>query len=563
MVVTFSHLVLRLDAASRLGARPVVLHLMHRARLLLGIGRRALLDRPPVGGPFFNMAADRGAAPINWHGPFNPTCHALDLPLFTPGDIRPVWEVNRLGTLPALAAGGDWSAAERLLSDWAAHNPPFRGPAWACGQECALRALTLAISVEAPPSPAMRALLDAHARRIEATPIYALAQDNNHAVSEAAGLLACGLLLGDARRERSGAAALIRATRRLIAPCGAFAQPSARYHRLLLDTLAVTAQLWRRHRGPEADRALRPRAAAATAWLARIMDPETGRLPRLGPEDPSCFADLAGAGPDDARASVARAQAVFGAAPVETGAWVSDGWRGWQVGRARAILRTGVPSRFRPPHADFLHLDLWVGAQNLLRDGGTGSYNPPREPAWQGIDLAAARAHNLITFDDAEPMPRVTRFLFARWSRRRLTTDGAETRVTSGMTHSRAVALGSDQISITDTIGGPFSHATLRWRLAPGAWRLLDDGAECDGVRIVVSADAPLRLRLVEGVESPAYGTLATVPVLEAVVEAPATRFRTLVDFSALPLPVEAAIGRTADKNLALEMLMPDLSDTR
>jgi hypothetical protein len=125
------------------------------------------------------------------------------------------------------------------------------------------------------------------------------------------------------------------------------------------------------------------------------------------------------------------------------------------------------------------------------------------------------------------------------------------------------VALGSDQISITDTIGGPFSHATLRWRLAPGAWRLLDDGAECDGVRIVVSADAPLRLRLVEGVESPAYGTLATVPVLEAVVEAPATRFRTLVDFSALPLPVEAAIGRTADKNLALEMLMPDLSDTR
>ncbi|MES2711095.1 MAG: heparinase II/III-family protein, partial [Pseudomonadota bacterium] len=401
-----------------------------------------------------------------------------------------------------------------------------------CGQDCALRALTLATTLLAPPGPAMRALLDAHARRIEATRFYALAQDNNHAVSEAAGLLACGLVLGDARRERRGAAALIRAARRLIAPCGAFAQPSARYHRLLLDTLAVTTTLWRRHRGPEADLALRPRAAAATAWLARIMDPETGRLPRLGPEDPSCFADLAGTGPDDARASLARAQAVFGILPQPASIWLSEGWRGWQAGRLRAILRTGVPHRFRPAHADLLHLDLWVGSLNLLRDAGSGSYNPPAGAAWDGVNLAAARAHNLITFDDAEPMPRVTRFLFARWPRTRLLPEGAETRDSSGMTHAREVTLCPHALRVTDRIRGPFRRATLRWRLAPGAWRLDGDAALGCGARIAISADAPMKLRLVQGWESPAYGSLAPVPVLEAEVAAPATRLETLVDIA-------------------------------
>ena len=534
MTTSLPQFVLRLDAAARLGARPVVLHLLHRACARLGLARRALRyslagwgHSPAGGGEFFRPGPVSPGEPIDWHGPFDAGRHALDLGLFAPGDIRPVWEVNRLSALPALAAAGEWAAAERLVADWAAANPPYRGPAWACGQECALRALTLAISLDAQPLPAMRALLEAHARRIQATRFYALAQDNNHAISEAAGLLACGLVLGDAARERRGAAALHRATRRLIAPCGAFAQPSARYHRLLLDTLAVTALLWRRHRGAEADGALRPRAAAATAWLARIMDPQTGRLPRLGPEDPSCFADLAGAGPDDARVSIARARAVFGAVPVRSDAWVSEGWRGWQAGRLRAILRTGAPARFRPAHADLLHLDVWVGSVNLLRDGGSGSYNPPADAAWRGVDLAAARSHNLITFDDAEPMPRVTRFLFACWPRARLLPEGAATRDARGMAHARAVTLARNGVRITDRIAGPFRHATLRWRLAPGDWRLAGDAAEGCGARIAISADAPLRLRLTEGWESPAYGTLAPVPVLEAMVAAPASRLET------------------------------------
>ena len=35
--------------------------------------------------------------------------------------------------------------------------------------------------------------------------------------------------------------------------------------------------------------------------------------------------------------------------------------------------------RYRPGHADALHLDLWLGDRNILRDGGTYSYNAERK----------------------------------------------------------------------------------------------------------------------------------------------------------------------------------------
>ena len=62
-------------------------------------------------------------------------------------------------------------------------------------------ALAAALHREAPPRDAMALL----ARRIGANPAYAMAQDNNHPVSEAAGLLVCGIALGDGVLARRGA----------------------------------------------------------------------------------------------------------------------------------------------------------------------------------------------------------------------------------------------------------------------------------------------------------------------------------------------------------------------
>jgi hypothetical protein len=609
-------------------------------------------------------AAAHAAIPANWHGPFPANAPSLGMDLFSPGDIRPVWEANRLLAVPLLAlaariapAHGHLVRAETLLHEWVAANPPFRGPAWACGQEAALRAMHLCLALalldaDRTPSSAMRVLLSAHARRIAATRAYAAAQDNNHAVSEPAGLFVIGLVLGDPTLARCGARGLARAVARLVAPDGAFAQPSPGYHRLLLDTLAV-AEWFRLHHGaPPFAAPFADRAKAATLWLRRVMEPMTGVLPRCGAVDDSVFADLSLHGTADARGSVGRAVALFAAdgsaggalplqttppkaeGPLETSSWLrvrltglvtqgtravvepapipggapsppalsiafppiaarqarvprtttvpsprtnhrarhhievskgpsafggvrsgegqspspvapyspppdapppartwrTEGWYGASTDRFRLLLRTGAPLRFRPAQNDLLHLDLALDGAPLLIDGGTGAYNPPPGRDWWTAALAGTAGHNTIQFDGEEQMPRVGRFLFARWPRCRAVPGGAALRDATGRRHDRCVDLSGGRVVVTDRVAGAFSALVLRWRLAPGEWRLTDDGAAGPRARLRLTADAPHRLRLAQGWHSPAYGRVEPAPVLELTAAAPVSLLTTRVE---------------------------------
>jgi hypothetical protein len=574
-----------LDAARRLGPRPVLLAAWHRGAVgrLLAVralrggrapqpdGRRLPEYAPPAAPP--SLAATRHAAevlgcaarirPADWNGDYDPSAPSLSLDPYAAGDIRLVWERNRWAELPLLAqaarldpGGGHIERAEALLADWCRANPPFRGPNWVCGQEAALRVLHFGLALALlggafAPSSAARELLALHARRIAATPAYAAAQDNNHAVSEAAGLMACGLLLGDARLAAQGAARLSARVRRLVAPCGAFAQLSAGYHRLLLDVLSAATWLSRRLGGPSLDDEAQDRAAAAVRWLHGVVDPATGAMPRLGHEDGSAFADLSLAGPADARPSLERAARLLArrsagladdpgcawldlppcpklpAAPLE---WESEGLRGWRgEGGARALLRTG-PLRFRPAHADLLHLDLWDGALNLLRDGGTGAYNPPSGTPWWHAHLTGTGAHNTIEFDGADQMPWVSRFLFARWPETGRLPAGASMRDHRGNHHARSVRREGRTWLVEDRVSGAFARLALRWRLAPAAWRETADGLEAPIARLNVTADAPLLRALESGWESPAYGEVRAAPVLVARAAAPVSRLLTRIE---------------------------------
>nr|WP_246514635.1 heparinase II/III family protein [Neoroseomonas soli] len=201
-------------------------------------------------------------------------------------------------------------------------------------------------------------------------------------------------------------------------------------------------------------------------------------------------------------------------------------------GALRVLLRTGAPLRFRPAQADLLHLDLWHGDTALLRDGGTGAYNPPPGSAWWMEALASSAGHNTVEFDGEAQMPRLSRFLFARWPRCRALADGAALRDWRGRSHERRFRLEPARLTVEDRLGGPFARAVLRWRLAPGDWRPERDGAEGPLGRIAVAADAPCRIRLISGWESPAYGVVAPVPVLEVAVAAPVSRLTTVVDLA-------------------------------
>ncbi len=552
------------DAGWRLGPRPVGLWLAHRLNRCLGFAHHRLTDQPTPCGRFLPaiappapalppshlraVLAAAAALPArpDWHGRHDPAAHALDQPL---GAARPVWEPSRLGALPLLAqaarcdpAGGHLARAEAVLGAWCAANPPFRGVAWACGQEAALRALHLALALalldaDHDPTPAARALLALCGRRIAATGLYALAQDNNHPVSEAAGAFAIALLL----RQDTKRAALALAARvsRLVAPDGGFAQVSAGYARLLLDVLAIAEWLRRRHAAPAFPAPLADRAAALAGWLHRITAPTTGSTPRLGLEDGSAFADLSLAGPADARASVERAARLFagrGADATEDpgctwlglprpegtlgrpARWRAAGTMGWAEGPAMALLRTG-PLRFRPGQTDLLHLSLRDGAAWVLRDGGTGRYDPP-EPWWWAV-LAGAAAHNAPVFDQAEPMPRAGRFLLARWPAMRPAPDGAALRDARGNDVARSVRAEGRRWMVEDKLSGPFRAVAWHWRLCPGAWRLTPDGLVGEAATISVIADAPLRLDMTDGWESPSYGAIVPTPVLRVTASAP------------------------------------------
>ena len=191
-----------------------------------------------------------------------------------------------------------------------------------------------------------------------------------------------------------------------------------------------------------------------------------------------------------------------------------------------ALLR--LPTyRFRPAHADPLHLDLWHQGQNLLRDGGSYAYNAsPSDLAY----FPGIASHNTVEFDCAEPMPRLGRFLWGDWLQ--LVAPPLVKRSDKGSfiaaayrgphgRHQRQVqvdASGTRWI-ITDSCSGFQQQMLMRWRLSPGDWRLDDSLLLGSAATLKITCDQTItRIELVMGSESIHYGSKTPLPVLEVSV---------------------------------------------
>lgn len=494
------------------------------------------------------------------------------IPDFDPavGDIKRIWELSRFDWAPTLArraqsgGAGSCEQLERWVADWATCNPPYRGPNWKCGQEASFRVMNLAMTAlilgqTDQPTAGMLDLIEVHLKRIAPTIQYAMAQDNNHGTSEAAALFIGGAWLADHGRcdgagwERTGRRWLEERAKRLIGSDGGFSQYSLNYHRVMLDTLCIS-EIWRQrlHRAAFSSQ-WHGRVQAATEWLRHMINPWNGDGPNVGANDGARLLQITDTDYRDHRPTVQLAAALFldrrayesgpwgdGLAllGVETpaeqlppaGSWVADdnGFAVLAHHDARAVLRYPRFS-FRPSQADALHLDLWIGAENLLRDGGSFSYADARAVEYFG----GVSSHNTIQFDGRDQMPRLGRFLFADWLRTRkleplCETDdavsfGAAYRDGVGVSHLRRVRLAANSVIVSDDISGFKLSGVLRWRLAPGDWRLKDGCGAVSGDRIInISATAPiLRCELVPGRESRHYLEETQLPVLEVEVAEP------------------------------------------
>lgn len=527
-------------------------------------------------GLWFSAHAFALGGPPDWHAnPFIPGARAdadtpwHRIPDFNPaiGDIKTVWEASRFDWVLAMArraALGEAAELERLnawLADWSRANPPYRGVNWKCGQEASIRVMHLAAAAlilgqESEPLPGLRALIAAHLARIAPTIGYAIGQANNHGTSEAAALFIGGSWLGGA--EGAGYAAtgrrwLEERAQALIAPDGTFSQYSVVYHRVMLDTYAL-AEAWRRRlRLPAFSPRLTARLAGATRWLQAMVDPLSGDAPNLGANDGARLIPLSDTDYRDFRPALQLAAALFcnARAVPEDGPWdqpllwlglpaatralpppasetLGDGgFHCLRRGPAFALLR--YPRfRFRPSQSDALHLDLWAQGRNLLRDAGSYSY-----ASEAGSWFAGTAAHNTIEFDGRDQMPRLGRFLYGAWLKAedlaavteqdRAVTAAAGYRDAWGARHHRSITLREDSLTCTDRISGEARRAVLRWRLAPGDWRVTDSGVTDGRVSLRLRGPEGMALRLVESRESRRYLESTALPVLEAEIAVPAT----------------------------------------
>ncbi len=438
-------------------------------------------------------------------------------------DIKFIWEPGRFGwalTLArAYAFSGDPDYAEdfwdKALSFLDVH-PPNLGRQWQSAQEVAIRLMVLVfcdrvfaeVTVSTPER--RRRLWQAvaeHARRISPTLAYARAQNNNHLLSEAAGLFTAGVYLTDHSEaegwRRTGWRWLNWGFQHQIDEYGTYIQHSVNYHRLMLQ-LALFTDCLRRQKGRlEWPEATRERLAAATRWLWALTDPGTGETPNLGANDGAYLFPLTSLSQNDYRPVVDAAAKAFLQKDIfnqpvlgEMANWFdleADEGPSQRQPQASDMLRIDQPNgrafiyaaRFtdRPSHADQLHVDLWWHGVNIAADPGTYQYNAP--PPWDNA-LATSRVHNTLTLDGGDQMHRAGRFLWLGWAQAQVLAyevdeDGALAWVTAehdgyrrlGALHQRTLMKTETGWVVTDRIL-PYGKRDKRIHTACLSWLLPD-----------------------------------------------------------------------------------------
>jgi hypothetical protein len=376
-------------------------------------------------------------------------------------DIKWFWEPARFGWAFSLARayasfGGEEYAQFfwEKLEEFNAFNPVNGGPNWASAQEVAIRLMAVAFAAgvfrDSSSSTTerlglLRGFIRVHADRIPLTINYSRAQNNNHLLTEAAGLWTAAVLLrGDtaARRWNAlGQANFNRGIVKQVALDGSYAQYSNNYHRVLLHCALWVYGLYQGKQKPEEifTAPALTRLKAAVLYLLDQTDATTGEVSNYGHNDGANILPLAQAKYSDFRPTLQAAARIFlEMDPFPAGPWDEPCiWLGCQpptcknsshqIPVAPAVLKLSGPDSWailrantyhsRPAHADQLQVDLWFQGKALALDAGTYAYNEP-DP-WENA-LASVAVHNTIQVDGSEPMTRAGRFLWLDWDQAEL-----------------------------------------------------------------------------------------------------------------------------------------------
>ncbi len=223
------------------------------------------------------------------------------------GDVKYVWELNRLQYLQPIAALAFKKRDPEMgrfclneIESWIDSNPPYRGINWLSGIELALRTISILVVVSLVGEyleTAQRAkiwnTLEIHGRWLARYPsLYSSA--NNHRVAEGAGLFFIGCLCPQlpeaAWWKETGWSILCDNVDKQIRPDGVGAEQAVSYGAFVLELFALSAFLAQTH-GVKVPQRYRQRMARGGEFLRWITDTK-GNQPHIGDDDNGCVIGL-------------------------------------------------------------------------------------------------------------------------------------------------------------------------------------------------------------------------------------------------------------------------------
>lgn len=493
-------------------------------------------------------------------------------------DIKEFWELNRFYWLTELtyqykiSSDEDYlSLARDLVKNWTINNPPFFGVNWACAQEAAIRIIHIVSSIISindydSLDENLINLLEIHLQRIEPTISYSIAQDNNHGTSEAAALFIGGAILNANKTKKRylkwmslGEKWLINRANKIIMADGGTSQYSTNYHRVILDTYCVVEIVRLKLHLKPFPKNVYVKLGKATDWLYTLVQ-DNGDTPNLGANDGARLLSIGGTDYRDYRPTVQLSSTLFckrtyyeqsgsfdqcllffnlekvencSKLPSKSRFFKHSGLMTKEAGNFFICFK--IPKfKFRPSQCDALHLDLWFKGENVLRDGGTFSYNTTTDDLdyYSGVE-----SHNTVQFDNHLQMPRLSRFLFASWLKPltvkyRKNTLSSSYKDAWNCQHSRSINVQKKQLVVTDEVKGFKDHAVLRWRLMPDQWVLKENILSNGKMTLEIHSKSALKIRMVEGRESKYYYQETSLPVLEVTAIEPTTIHTTIKDIT-------------------------------
>ncbi|WP_319454930.1 MULTISPECIES: alginate lyase family protein [unclassified Mycobacterium] len=386
------------------------------------------------------------------------------------GDVKWIWELNRLQHLPWLAQAWLLTGDDRYsrtafhqLSTWIDQNPPGSGIAWRNAFEVGVRSISIALALQGfRDSPDLTS--DLYRRTVALLAEGAdrcwrersrFSSANNHLIGELAGLAVVAILLpelphaADWERRALGQLA-VEAELQLLSD-GAGAEQAVGYQVFSSELLMVVAALLIERDG-QAPKRITDAIERSAGYLAALVG-RAGPEPRYGDDDDG-FALRLGTEPrrtvsdhlDAAAAMTVGRITRQGNARTWTAQWLAEICRHRQADPAATSLQTLGNNHFAPAgglavlrgagrtalmdvgplgylsiaahgHADALAVTVSVDGQDVIGDPGAGSYFG--HPDWRRAHRST-RAHATVEVDDRDQSVTGGPFLWTAHARVRV-----------------------------------------------------------------------------------------------------------------------------------------------